>query len=125
MKAKQYKPRRFRTTLLPAYVLYIKGKLDSKKGTTAVEYINQQREDREKENFERQERNRKEREAFKAKKKKKFKIKSVLTLSSVLILITANIAYIILALSLFQICSGKHTLKMETSCVYPHIQSHS
>lgn len=41
MKAKRYKPRRFRTTLLPAYVLYIKGKLDSKKGITAVEaYIN-------------------------------------------------------------------------------------
>lgn len=37
MKAKHYKPRRFRTTLLPAYVLYIKGKLDSKKGETAVE----------------------------------------------------------------------------------------
>lgn len=37
MKAKQYKPRRFRTTLLPAYVLFVKGKLDSKKGTTAVE----------------------------------------------------------------------------------------
>lgn len=37
MKAKRYKPRRFRTTLLPAYVLYIKGKFDSKKGATAVE----------------------------------------------------------------------------------------
>ena len=41
MKAKQYKPRRYRTTLLPAYVLFIKGKLDSKKGASAIEaYVN-------------------------------------------------------------------------------------
>ena len=41
MKAKQYKPRRYRTTLLPAYVLFVKGKLDSKKGASAIEaYVN-------------------------------------------------------------------------------------
>lgn len=83
----------------------------------AKQYINQQREDCEKENFERQERNRKEREAFKAKEKKKFKIKSVLTLISVLILITANIAYIILALSL----RITETINSSPACIAPVI----
>lgn len=37
MKTNQFKPRKYRTTLLPAFILFFKGKMDSKKGSSAVE----------------------------------------------------------------------------------------